>query len=225
MFKITCISDTHNKHDNIAKNLLENTEGSKVLIHAGDVSGRGYETEVKMFLDWYSQLNNYEYKILIAGNHDFYFQDYPKKAEELLKQYPNIIYLNDSGVEIEGIKIWGSPIQPEFFNWAFNRKRGEEIKKHWDLIPKDTKILITHGPVYGHGDLVINRWSNNNGDKVGCQDLLKVVEKIKPQVHICGHIHCGSGVTTNGITTFINASVLNEDYNIENEPRIFELTI
>lgn len=64
---------------------------------------------------------------------------------------------------IDGLKIWGSPIQHEFFNWAFNRKRGKEIKKHWDLIPSDTNILITHGgfQIYAFtvSELVVKNYS------------------------------------------------------------------
>ena len=52
----------------------------------------------------------------------------------------HIIFLNDSGCVLENIKIWGSPVQPWFYDWAFNRTRGAEIKKHWDLIPKDLKF-------------------------------------------------------------------------------------
>jgi hypothetical protein len=67
---------------------------------------------------------------------------------KLLAEYPTVIYLNDSGVEIDGLKFWGSPVQPYFHNWAFNRI-GDDICKHWELIPLDTDILITHGPVKG----------------------------------------------------------------------------
>lgn len=92
----------------------------------------------------YSNLD-YQYKIFIAGNHDFYFEDYSQ--QEIQEKLPeNMYYLNDSGICIEGINIWGSPITPTFFNWAFNKDRGYDIIQHWQKIPDNTDILITHGP-------------------------------------------------------------------------------
>ena len=51
----------------------------------------------------------------------------------------------------DNVRIYGSPWQPEFYNWAFNLPRnGEEMKARWDAIPDNTDILITHGPAYGY---------------------------------------------------------------------------
>jgi Icc-related predicted phosphoesterase len=207
--KFTAISDTHGKHQQLS------LAPGEVLIHAGDISGRGNETEVIDFLNWFTQ-QNFEHKILIAGNHDFYFE---RETDEQIKKIlpKNIIYLNDSGTIINNIKIWGSPITPWFYNWAFNRHRGDAIKKYWDLIPADTEILITHGPVHGILD------NTNSCHRAGCEDLLNRVNSIKPKVHIFGHIHEAYGVIEKGETKFINASVLNERYELVNEPIIFEL--
>ncbi len=122
--KFVAISDTHGQHYK-----LELPEAD-VLIHAGDISGIGLQSEVYDFLTWFSK-QNYEYKIFIAGNHDFYFERVPE--DEIKNMIPdNIIYLNDSGININGVQIWGSPVSPFFYNWAFNRHRGVDIKKHWD---------------------------------------------------------------------------------------------
>jgi Icc-related predicted phosphoesterase len=207
--KFTCISDTHGKH-----NSLQLPEGN-VLIHAGDVSSMGKEYEVLNFLDWFAK-QDYEYKIFIAGNHDFYFERmHDADIQNIIPS--NIIYLNDSGVTINGINIWGSPISPWFYDWAFNRHRGEPIKKHWDLIPTNTDILITHGPAFGILDYT------TSGMRVGCEDLLLKVEEVKPKFHICGHIHEAYGMQEKDGTTFINTSVLNEKYVLVNEPIVFEL--
>jgi Icc-related predicted phosphoesterase len=100
---------------------------------------------IKDFDDWLGTLPH-KHKIVICGNHDLCFEDNPKEARKLMK---NAHYLEDETIEIEGLKFYGSPWQPEFHNWAFNLNRGEEIKKKWDLIPNDTDVLITHGPPYG----------------------------------------------------------------------------
>ncbi len=205
------ISDTHGQHKALK------LPKADVIIHAGDISGRGHAYEVIDFLNWFKNLD-YKYKIFIAGNHDFYFE---KETEETIKKIipENIIYLNDSGVTIEGIKIWGSPVSPWFFDWAFNRQRGKEIRQYWDLIPADTDILITHGPAYN----ILDRCAS--GEKVGCEDLLAKIEELKPKFHLCGHIHEAYGSFDNGATRFINASVLDEHYLLKNKPVVFEINI
>lgn len=207
--KFVSISDTHGKHGYL------NLPAGDVLIHAGDVSSMGKEYEILNFLDWFAK-QDYEHKIFIAGNHDFYFERMPDAAIENI--IPSaIIYLNDSGVTINGINIWGSPISPWFYNWAFNRHRGAPIQKHWNMIPTNTDILITHGPVFGILDYTAH------GKRVGCEDLLLKVEEIKPKFHICGHIHEGYGQVEKNETRFINASILNERYALKNEPILFEI--
>lgn len=218
---IVHISDTHNKHKLIPKDWLP---AADVIIHSGDISSRGFFQEIEDFLYWYSNLTQYTYKILIAGNHDFGFQDNPSKVREILEKYPNIIYLQDSGVEILGVKFWGSPWQPTFFNWAFNLDRGLPLKQKWDLIPRDTDVLITHGPAKGYGDRVVNRYSKNDGENVGCEDLLNTILEVKPKLFCCGHIHCANGVEQNEHTIFSNGAILNEDYMITNKPNFFKIT-
>ncbi|HOZ79011.1 MAG TPA: metallophosphatase domain-containing protein [Ferruginibacter sp.] len=207
--RITAISDTHGLHDKLM------LPPGDVLIHAGDISMKGTEPEILPFMKWFGQ-QNFNHKIFIAGNHDFYFEKMPE--EEINKIIAaDVIYLNDSGTEIDGITFWGSPITPWFFNWAFNRHRGEAIKRHWDLIPDNTDVLITHGPVYKILD------KTTNGTYTGCEDLLLKVQEIKSKVHICGHIHEAYGSIEKDGTLFINASVLDEKYRLKNEPVIFDI--
>jgi Icc-related predicted phosphoesterase len=208
--KITTISDTHGLHHQLQ------LPGGDVLIHAGDVCNRGSAIEALDFMNWFSN-QNYAYKIFIAGNHDFYFEKEPIAAiQSLLPE--NVFYLNDSGITIEGISFWGSPITPEFHNMAFNRKRGIDIAKHWDLIPPDTDVLITHGPAYGILDKTFQNWY------VGCTDLLARIEEIKPQYHIFGHIHEGFGLVEREGTSFINTSSVDFRYKMRKTP-FFDLEI
>jgi len=116
--------------------------------------------------------------------------------------------LNDSGVTIEGIKFWGSPITPFFHDWAFNRWPAG-IKPHWDLIPEEVDVLITHGPPFGILDLTT--YSKEN---VGCPILREKIFSIKPKVHVFGHIHEARGsVEIDGIK-FINASSVTLRYEL-----------
>jgi len=109
-----------------------------------------------------------------------------KKLGGLLKNAT--CYLENSGVEIDGVKFWGSPWQPEFFNWAFNLPRGRRLAEIWALIPDDTEVLITHTPPYGILDRV------DSGEHVGCEDLRRALQRVKPKVHVFGHIHEDRGV-------------------------------
>lgn len=219
--KILCISDTHTKHKLIASRFIENADNSvDTIVHAGDVSSRGYKGEIIDFLKWYNELN-FKNKILIAGNHDFYFEEgKPEDITAMLAEYPNITYLNDSGVEIDGVKFWGSPIQPWFYNWAFNR-RGTDICKHWDMIPNDTHVLLTHGPVKGYLDMT------QRGESVGCPYLLdKISQMSNLKLHVCGHIHEAYGrvdFPEGGV--FVNASVLNLRYEMAHYPIQVEITV
>ena len=206
--KITFISDTHTKH----KHLTNDLPGGDILIHCGDISSRGYMTEIKNFLEWFDSIKGYEHKIFIAGNHDFGFQDNPKECAKLLQDYPTVTYLEDSSVIVDGIKIYGSPWQPWFHNWAFNVNRGWDIAQKWEKIPQDTDILITHGPSLGILDIT------NVSERVGCEDLYKRVMEINPKVHACGHIHSSYGMKEIDGMTFINASNLGEDYLYQNDP-------
>ena len=205
--RLICISDTHGQHHE-----LKDLPRGKGLIHAGDMSSNGSRESVIDFLKWFASLD-YQYKIFIAGNHDWFFEKNDRKEIDKIIP-PNVIYLENEGIEIEGIKIWGSPISPEFNNWAFNRRRGEEINKVWNLIPSDTDILITHGPPQG----ILDR--TNNWENVGCLDLLTKIMEIQPKFHIFGHIHEDYGKKKMGETTHINASILSTMYTVRNKPII-----
>jgi hypothetical protein len=112
------------------------------------------------------------------------------------------------------IKVWGSPWQPEFYNWAFNLPRnGTELEGKWGLIPNDTDILITHGPAWGYVDKIFGQTI-----PLGCELLTTKIKEIKPKIHVCGHIHSARNVVFDGETLFINASVLNERYEYEQKP-------
>ena len=116
------------------------------------------------------------------------------------------------------VKVWGSPWQPEFYNWAFNLPRqGAELKEVWNMIPSDVDILITHGPPHGHLDYV--DYSKQN---VGCELLRDRINIIKPKIHVFGHIHSSYGYKFDGTTHFFNAAVLDERYNFTQKPLTVE---
>lgn len=236
--RIVCISDTHSLHE-IMLNYGELPKGD-ILIHAGDCTNKGSQRDVEEFVHWYMNLKGFDTKIFIAGNHDFAFEEhrYPHHKgdydwyyhlmnEENLSQ-SDVVYLEDNEFTIESpefsrpIKFWGSPWQPEFYNWAFNLPRlGDELKKYWDMIPDNTDVLITHGPPNEARDFVSN-W--RQGDvNVGCELLRYRVDQIKPLVHVFGHIHGAYGPAYIKDTLFVNASICTEQYIPSNKPIVIDL--
>lgn len=203
--KIIVISDTHGEHDEL---IIPECD---VLIHCGDMTSLGKEHSVREFMNWFSNLNQAKHKIVIAGNHDFFFERKGKYARNLVPL--NVIYLENKMVEIEGIKFYGTPVTPPFHNWAFNVPENELIK-YWNDIPTDIDVLITHGPPKGILD--VSPWGKVH---TGSQNLYdQVVNRIKPKFHCFGHIHdCYGMLEIDGIT-FINASNLNEEYEVANKP-------
>ena len=210
--KIVFISDTHGKHDILTSKAYNNILGEgDILVHAGDCTNVGKTHEIKDFLDWFSN-TPFTHKIFIAGNHDFGFE----KNHDIAPEYKEkgVHYLFDSSVEIDGVKFYGSPWQPEFYDWAFNLpRRGPGIMSKWQDIPVDTDILITHGPPNKILDYVVR-----DAFYAGCEELLDRVMEIKPKVNVFGHIHQGYGSIRVNDIEFINASVLNEAYSYANLP-------
>ncbi len=196
-----------------------------VLIIAGDVlrnrSGNAdldaaYQLNDLRDLDDYCATLGFKHTLVIAGNHDWVFQIY-NEASRALK---HITYLQDSGTQIEGLKFYGSPHQPWFFDWAFNEPRGGHALAHyWNLIPDDTDVLITHGPPLGILDSPFGK-----DEHVGCELLLNRVKAVRPRVHCFGHIHGSYGRAQIGETLFLNASLCNELYKAVNAPHVVDLS-
>lgn len=205
--KFIAISDTHGKH-----RALQLPTGN-VVIHAGDFCHYGSDSDLYDFLDWYQSLD-FDFKILIGGNHDFFAAEQSERFNKILPE--NIIYLNDSGTSIKGINIWGSPVQPDLVGWAFGKKRGKAMKVHWDMIPDHTEILITHTPPHGILD------KSRSGKSIGCEELSKRLKTLNIKFHIFGHVHASYGQVCLEKTKFINASNINSSKGLVNSPIVFE---
>eukprot|EP00127_Corallochytrium_limacisporum_P003218 Clim_evm67s147 gene=Clim_evmTU67s147 len=224
--RIVCISDTHSRHSN-----LEVPDGD-VLIHAGDFSNTGAPFEVRQFDEFLGTLPH-KYKIVIAGNHDLsldhtsydrlwkrFNHAYYTNPQEVKQYFNNALYLEDQAVTIEGYKFYGTPWQPRFGDWAFGMNRGDTLQAKWNMIPADTDVLITHTPPIGHGDLC------RSGARAGDVELLEHVQKhIQPKYHIFGHIHEGFGITTDGITQYVNASTCTLHYQPTQQAVLLDLPL
>lgn len=219
MPKIVCVSDSHT---------FENftVPDGDILIHSGDISFTGTFVEMSKGMRWLGKFSH-KFKIFVCGNHDWLGETDPLLMKELANEN-GITYLDDSGAEIMGFKVWGSPVQPEFNSWAFNRKRGAEIAKHWAKIPENTQILISHGPPMGILDEVDRGIVNGidmGREHVGCEELKKRIDQLKDlRLHCFGHLHDSNGIYTDPSgKIFVNAAICTEEYKPIQSPRVITL--
>ena len=101
--QIACISDTHCQHQQIA------LPKADMIIHAGDFTRKGTLEQINDFFAWFGSLD-YKYKLVVAGNHDFGMEN---RSDNIIIP-PNVHYLENEAIVIEGVKIWASPISTPF---------------------------------------------------------------------------------------------------------------
>jgi len=130
-----------------------------------------------------------------------------------------VTWLNDSGVTINGINFWGSPITLRFHDWSFMRNPGPDIARHWERIPASTDVLLTHGPPHGLLDKVER--ADGSVELTGCPQLYEKILSVQPKVHVFGHIHEEYGTARRAGIDFLNVSTMNQGYRIANKPMVY----
>lgn len=218
--KIWFISDTHTRHAELT------VPRADVVIHCGDEANVRKpwmnQLQSKNFFDWFVNLE-IETKIFVPGNHSTAI------AEGLITpaHVPSVHFLIHEAMELGGLRIFGSPYTPAFFNWAYNKDR-EELDGYWAEIPGDTDLLITHGPPKGIRD-VTRHWRTKEPIHVGSKKLTRhVTERIRPRIHAFGHIHDEAGINNFGCETrdgiqFINASCCDLKGNLVNHGLVVDV--
>jgi Icc-related predicted phosphoesterase len=204
--RLVCLSDTHERHHELV------VPDGDVLVHAGDFTGHGRPAKVEAFGRYLATLPH-RHKVVVAGNHDFLFQRDPARARALLG---DVHYLEDSGVTVAGLSFWGSPWQPWFHDWAFNLPRGEALAERWRQVPTGVQVLVTHGPPLG----VLDRTSR--GETVGCEALTAALDRIRPGLHVFGHIHESYGVVQEEERLSVNACTCDLRYRPVNPPVVVD---
>jgi 3',5'-cyclic AMP phosphodiesterase CpdA len=214
--RLVVISDTHGFHGQLV------LPDGDVLVHTGDFCRHGTRDEYVDFLRWFAG-QPHPHKLLIAGNHDMAVE---RDLDEFRAALPaGVTYLHDSGTVVDGVRFWGSPWTPIFYDWSFMLPRGEMLREKWAAIPDDTEVLLTHGPAYGHGDLAPPHLSRHR-KVVGCLELLLAIKRVRPRLHLFGHIHGGHGVSLSDevpFTRFVNAAICTEGYEPTNAPVVVDL--
>lgn len=202
--RVVCISDTHELHRELV------VPAGDLLIHAGDFTFFSKRPSmIRDFDDWLGELPH-RHKVVVPGNHELLFQEPRNRAA-----ITNAELLVASGAEVEGLRIWGSPVTS--FIGAFALSSAEDRKRHWAQIPRNLDILVTHGPPKG----ILDREAPEE-PAAGCPELALAVPKMQPRLHVFGHIHGGYGVLRTPTTVFINASVY-QDGSLEYPPIVLEI--
>lgn len=206
--KITCISDTHRHRPKL--------DGGDLLIFAGDDDILDIYALMD-FTDWITE-QKYKHKVVVMGNHDWYAHFHSNAKDFFIGS--DIIYLQDSSVTINGLRIYGTPYTPIFCNWAFMESE-EQLAIRYSKIPKDTSILVTHGPKYGTLDQIDPKSkSAKKSEHLGSKALAEAVSGlVRLKYHICGHIHGSHGIKGNSI----NCSISDEKYEMSNKPINIEI--
>ena len=208
---IVALSDTHGNHHSV------DVPPGDIIIHCGDITLKSNLSEVTDFVLWFASLN-FQYKILVAGNHDRFIRKKKPEFLELIKSH-KISYLENSSIRINGFSIFGSPFSPNYGGLgAFTYFDTPEAERIWNLIPENINILVTHAPPKGLRD-----FSKTFNKNAGCQVLREKVLSIKPRYHIFGHIHESYGIEAHGDSMFINASLSNGSGEIINKPVVLEI--
>jgi Icc-related predicted phosphoesterase len=207
MTRLCFISDTHCLHAQVT------IPDCDILVHCGDFTSKGMESEVSHFLDWVIKQEDRGIEVVyIAGNHDIGVGEGYIRAE--LDKVGN--YLHDSDCKVKGVRFWGSPWTPAFgLGWAYQLTPTTAGPRCAQL--GDCDVLVTHGPPHGTLD------RNRQGDECGDRELAARLYEMSPAVHAFGHIHEGYGIAIKHKTLFINAASCNARYQPINPPIVLDL--
>ena len=206
--RLVIISDTHGRHEDLG--ILE----GDVLIHCGDACN-GFKRDprdVDRLDNWFSR-QQFDEILCIGGNHDFALEERAAVGSQVLE---NAVFLIDAQFDYGGVLFYGSPWTPELMEWAFYLEP-EHAKSRWSRIPPDTDVLITHSPPAGILD------ANRRGRRCGCVHLAERVETVRPSLHCFGHVHASAGTHLRSGVLYMNASMVNSQYQIANSPLVYDL--
>lgn len=206
--RLVIVSDTHGLHEQ--HGIID----ADILIHCGDLcggAGRGQD-ELERLDAWFARQRVGDI-LVIGGNNDLSVERRLSRGQPV---FQHARLLHDQGVEIGGLRFYGSPWVPELSGMAFYADR-RALRAAWAAIPGDLDVLITHTPPAG----VLDRSSSGAG--LGCPQLAEAVAARAPRVHAFGHVHASYGVVTSGPTTFVNASGLARGQGRLRPPVVLEL--
>jgi Icc-related predicted phosphoesterase len=207
---LVILGDTHELHRET------NVPHGDILIHVGDFSMFSHSlSAIEDFNAWLGELPH-PFKCCIPGNHEFFLERDPSRRSLL----SNATVLINEGIEIEGLQIWGSPVTP-LANAAFGISSAEDRRRLYTQIPENTDLLITHGPPYGILDSAPDSDSKVHS---GCRELFEVVIRVRPKLHVFGHVHGAHGIFGTDETTFVNAALMSSFGGLDKDPIVLKIS-
>jgi predicted phosphohydrolase len=205
--RLVLISDTHELHRELS------VPDGDILIHAGDFTMCSRSmTAVGDFNAWLGELPHPR-KILVPGNHEFFLEADPSKRSML----SNATVLINEETEIEGLRIWGSPVTP-LYGGAFGLSSADDRRQLYAQIPGNIHVLVTHGAPLGTLDSPPGAGFHN-----GCLELMEAVVRVQPKLHVFGHVHGAYGIFQADHTTFANAALLGVDGGLDRSPIVLQM--
>jgi Icc-related predicted phosphoesterase len=205
--RLVLLSDTHQHHREI------DVPDGDILIHAGDFTF--FSKSLKAILDFNHWLGELPHRcVAVPGNHEFFLEADPSRRSLI----DNASILINEGIVIQGLRIWGSPVTP-LYGGAFGLSSAEDRRRLYARIPENTDVLVTHGPPYGILDS-----SPSSGMHSGCRELFDAVMRVRPRLHVFGHVHDAYGIFVTNHTTFVNACLHGVDFGLDRSPHVFRLT-
>lgn len=214
--KIVCISDTHMFH----REMKYKVPDGDVLVHAGDMTHRGWLHELESAAGWLAELPH-NHKFVICGNHEYHVSEQTYYVRDMFESF-GVQLIHNKTVEVDGLKFYGEPRTPEFFNWGWMYKRGHQAATVWSQMPDDIDVLVCHGPPLGYLDMCPDWADRDSMIHVGCKEQLDRLHQVKPKYVICGHIHESYGFTKYPYGHVINASICNSRYKPHNPPIVID---
>jgi Icc-related predicted phosphoesterase len=206
--RLAILSDTHQWHREIG------VPDAEILIHAGDFTMfSSSQASIVDFNNWLGELPH-RHKIVVPGNHEFFLaKDISKRS-----MLSNAVVLINESVEIDGLRIWGSPVTP-LSGGAFGLSSADDRRRLYAGISKGTDVMVTHGPPYSILDSAPGSTHHS-----GCLELLDAVLRVRPRLHVFGHIHGAHGIVHIGQTTFVNGAMIGADGDLETSPIVLQMS-
>jgi Icc-related predicted phosphoesterase len=183
------------------------------LIHAGDFTMFSRSlSAIEDFNAWLGELPH-RFKICVPGNHEFFLESDPSRRSLV----SNAAVLINESIEIDGLRIWGSPVTP-LYGGAFGMTSAEHRRRLYAQIPNGTDVLVTHSPAFGILDT-----TPDSGLHSGCRELFDAVLRVRPKLHVAGHVHSAHGIFQTKHTTFVNAALLGPDGDLGHSPIVLQI--
>ncbi|WP_170361308.1 metallophosphoesterase family protein [Ruegeria arenilitoris] len=178
--RILAFSDLHMARNRAAEVVAASAEAD-LVIGAGDFckARQGLDQAMAMLSGITAPF------VMVPGN--------AESARELVEAAPEGDHvLHGTGMTLDGLRLfglgYGVPVTP-FGDWSCDLTEAEatELLDRCDA----ADILIAHSPPKGYGDVT------SLGDAVGSVAVRDAVERLQPQLALCGHIHDSWGYRGN----------------------------